>query len=47
MRPEYVIDPRHGLHDAIEELVVVADVALLAVIGPDPPGMQRFDNSGR
>lgn len=26
MQPEYVIDPRYGLHDAIEDLVAAAEV---------------------
>lgn len=47
MQAEYVIDPRRGLHDALEDLVAAAEVALLAVVGPDPPGLERYDNSGR
>ena len=47
MQTEYVIDPRYGLHDAIEDLVAAAEVALLAAAGPVPPGLERYDNSGR
>ena len=47
LRPEYVVDPRYGLHDALEALVSVAEVALLAIAGPDDPAFPRFDNSGR
>lgn len=46
-RPEYLVDPRHGLHDALENLVAAAEVALLAAAGPVPPGLKRYDNSGR
>lgn len=47
MQPEYVIDPRYGLHDPVEDLVAAAEVALLAAAGPVPPGLERHDNRGR
>jgi hypothetical protein len=47
LQPEYIVDPRYGLHDALEALVSAAEASLLAIAGPDESAFPRFDNSGR
>lgn len=47
LRPEYVVDPRFELHDALEALVSTAETALLAICRTSESALPRFDNSGR
>lgn len=47
LQPEYVVDPRYELHDALEALVSAAEASLLAIASPDGSAFLPFDNSGR
>ena len=44
-RVQYVVDPRHRLHDLLGDLVAAAEAALLSLAVPDDGALPRYENT--